>query len=124
MNLAYQSLLMLVLLVSGSVAVLPLALRESAPMASPSPSRRPEVGASALWLVETPKGRWLVNGASLPPGDLEGLLQRRAHQQRVHYLPSDALPFLRVSQSLRWLRQRTPGAVTLELPPGGQPPTP
>jgi hypothetical protein len=124
MNLAYQSLWMLVLLVSGSVAVLPLALKESTPQAFSDPVPRSAQSGSALWLVETAKGQWLVNGIQLPPKDLGYLLQRHSNQRRVHYLPSDALPFERVSQSMRWLKDRSPAAVVLELPSGSLPESP
>ncbi len=122
MNLAFQSLLMLVLVVSGTVAVLPLALQRPAPAPFHSSSPAPVNGDAALWLVESPHGHWRVNGALLSATDLGRLLQRRSRQQRVHYLPSDALSFARVSRSMRWLRAHSPGAVVLELPPGSRSP--
>ncbi|MEB3319271.1 MAG: hypothetical protein VKO39_14175 [Cyanobacteriota bacterium] len=116
MTLAFQSLLMVVLLVSGAVAVVPVVLRDFPPQApTAAPARW---GASRLWIVETPQGRWLINGVPRTPNDLERLMRRQSPLQRVHYLPSDALPLVRVSRSLRLLRGWTPAAVVLELPPG------
>lgn len=119
MTLAFQSMLMLVLLVSGAVAVVPAVLRPSRPQLSPA--LRADRASPALWLVETPQGQWMIHGAPHSPREVERLLRRRAPQQLVHYLPSDALPFGRVSRSLRWLRGLAPAAVVLELPPGSAP---
>jgi hypothetical protein len=122
MTLAHQSLLMLVLLVTGAVAVLPVALRESRLYSSPA--LRAAIESSPLRIVETPQGRWLLHGVPRSPRDLERLLRQRPQQQRVHYLPSDALPFERVTRSLRWLRGLGQAPVVLELPPGAAPLTP
>lgn len=116
MTLAHQSLLMLVLLVTGAVAVLPVALREA--RLHPSPALRGAMKSSPLRIVETPQGLWLIQGAPRSPRDLERLLRQRPQQLRVHYLPSDALPFERVTRSLRWLRGLGQAPVVLELPPG------
>lgn len=116
MTLAFQSLLMMVLLVSGAVAVLPVALRDSRPQSPPPDPSRWE--PSRLWIVETPQGRWRINGVPRSRSDLERLMRRQPRLQRVHYLPSDALPLIQVSRSLRLLRGLTPAAVVLELPPG------
>jgi hypothetical protein len=119
MNLAYQSLLMLVLFVSEAVALFPLFLRGTATPAlhSPIPSPAPvDGGSSPLWLVETPQGQWSVNGDRLSSTDLGHFLQRRTPLQRVHYLPSDALSFEKVSRSMRWLKKQSPAPVVLELP--------
>jgi hypothetical protein len=120
MNLAYQSLLMLVLLVTGTVAVLPLSLRGTVPPTLRSQAPAPVYRGTPLWLVESPNGQWRVNGDLVSSKDVGRLLQRRSRQQRVHYLPSDALPFERVSRSMRWLKTHSPASVVLELPPGAR----
>ncbi|MFN9546056.1 MAG: hypothetical protein ACK6AD_03150 [Cyanobacteriota bacterium] len=119
MTLAFQSLLMMVLLVTGTVAVVPFVLRESRPL--PSPTLRAGLGPAALWLVESAQGKWSLNGTPHTPQELERLLPTRARSRLVHYLPSDALPLARVSRSLRWLRDLAPASVVLELPPGSRP---
>lgn len=119
MTLAFQALLMMVVLLTGTVALLPGLLRESRPQ--PSPALRPGLGPAGLWIVETPQGRWYLNGVPRSRGDLERLLRRQAGQQLVHYLPSDALRFEQVTTSLRWLRGLAPAAVVLELPPVARP---
>lgn len=123
MNLAYQSLLTLVLFVSGAVALLPLFLRGTATPALHSPIPRPALvdGGPPLWLVETPQGQWSVNGDRLSTTDLGLLLQRRTPLQRVHYLPSDALSFEKVTRSMRWLKKQSQAPVVLELPFGARP---
>jgi hypothetical protein len=117
MNLALHSLTLLVLLVTGTVALVPAALKQSHPQRSHAP--RPGVGTARLWIVESPHDGWLVHGSRLSPKDVERLLRRQETPLRVHYLPSNALPFSRVSRSLRWLRGLTTAPVLLELSPGG-----
>lgn len=119
MTLAFQSILMLVLLVSGAVVVVPAVLQQSHPQ--PSPALRADLTSTGLWLVETPQGQWMIHGTPHSPHDVEQLLRRRAPRELVHYLPSDALPFGAVTRSLRWLRSLAPAAVVLELPPGSPP---
>jgi hypothetical protein len=119
MTLAFQSLLMMVLLVTVTVALLPGILRESRP--KPSPPLLSASGHGGLWIVETPKGRWYSNGTLHSRADLEDLVRRHRSGGRIHYLPSDALPVERVTSSLRWLRSLAPGAVVLELPPPARP---
>jgi hypothetical protein len=118
MTLAHQTLLMLVLLISGSVAVMPFALREFRPQ--PSPPLRAGSAVHGLWIVQTPRGRWLINGTPTPTADLQSVFRRRPRLQRVHYLPSDSLPMGEVSRSLRQLRQLAPASVVLELSPPGR----
>jgi hypothetical protein len=115
MTLAYPSLWILVLLVTGSVVAMPMAMRDTTPVLAPSREMTSGAGEERLWLVESLQGRWFINGRSLSRLELEKLLQLRPHQLQIYYLPSDALPIDRVSQSLRWLRHHTPGTVTLEL---------
>jgi hypothetical protein len=124
MSLAYQTLWMLVLLVSGSVAVLPLALKESAPQAFSAPVPRTAQKKKALWLVETAKGHWFVNGTPLPPHELGSLLRHGSDPKQVHYLPSNALPFERVSRSMRWLKARSQASIVLEMSSGILPDSP
>lgn len=119
MTLAFQAMLMMVVLLTGTVALLPTLLRDTRPQ--PSPALRDGLEAAGVWLVETPKGQWYWNGAPRTRWELERVLRRQNSRQRVHYLPSDALPFERVTASLRWLRRLAPGAVVLELPPEVQP---
>lgn len=119
MTLAFQSVLMMVVLLTGTVALLPGLLQESSPQ--PSPALRPGLGRVGLWIVETPKGRWYLNGSPQSRVDLERLLRRQNGRQMIHYLPSDALPFEQVTKSLRWLRGLAPGAVVLELPSVARP---
>ncbi|MFN7631404.1 MAG: hypothetical protein ACK5Q7_02975 [Cyanobacteriota bacterium] len=116
MSIAFQCLLMMVLLVSGSVAFFPLQLLQPEPRRSatlPSGLQR-----SSLWIVENPKGQWFVNGAPHTLQDLQGLLQRARPQSTIRYLPSDALPLERVTRSLQKLRSLAPGSVVLDLVPG------
>jgi hypothetical protein len=115
MTLAFQSLLMTVLLVCGAVAFLPALLSQSTPQLSPS--LRAGLQGPGLWVVESPKGQWFANGALLSRGDLAKLIEGKGKQQLIHYLPSDALQLEKVSLSLGWLRSLAPGAVVLELPP-------
>jgi hypothetical protein len=115
MTLAYQSLVMLVLLVSGSVAMVPALLSGSTPR--PSPPLRQALSNQGLWIVQNPKGEWFIQGKVRSSTDLAKDLQTRGRQQSIHYLPSDALPFEKVASSLRWLRSLAPGSVVLELPP-------
>jgi hypothetical protein len=117
MSLALHSLTLLVLLVTGTVALMPAALRESHPHRSPLPGSG--VAGDGLWIVESPREGWLFRGSRLSAKDVERLLRRQEMPQRVHYLPSNALPFARVSRSLRWLRGLTTAPVVLELSPGG-----
>jgi hypothetical protein len=119
MTLAYQSLLMLVLLVTGAVAALPVLLRESTHQLSPP--LRSGLIQPGLWIVETPQGWWYLNGRLQNQRDIERFLRRNGGRHMVHYLPSNALPIEKVSRSLRWLRRLVPGAVVLELPPVERP---
>jgi hypothetical protein len=120
MTLALQSLLMTVMVVVGTVALLPLLLRESRPQPGTPLTSRLRPGA--LWIVETPGGQWYLNGQPQSRRDLERLLRRQGRGPMVHYLPSDAVPLGTVTRSLRWLRTLAPGAVVLELPPSTPPP--
>lgn len=119
MTLAFQSMVMLVLLVCGSVGVIPVLLLQPNPRLSP-PLRQGLQGPG-LWLVENPKGQWFLHGDPLSRLDLTKLVQRQGRQQIIHYLPSDALQMEKVSTSLRWLRSLAPGSVVLELPPVSRP---
>jgi hypothetical protein len=116
MTLAFQTMLMVVLLVSGSVAFIPLLLRDATPRPTPS-FRASSLRQPGLWIVENGKGEWFVNGVPVSPDRLVQLLRGQGRQRIAHYLPSDALPLARVARSLRRLRTLTPGAVVLELPP-------
>jgi hypothetical protein len=115
MTLAFQSLLMIVLLISTAVSILPILLREVVPL-SPTPLRA-GLRQQGLWIVQSFEERWYINGKLTSRRDLERKLQRQPVQAIVHYLPSNALPLESVSRSLRWLRSLAPGAVVLELPP-------
>ncbi|MEB3335740.1 MAG: hypothetical protein VKP70_12240 [Cyanobacteriota bacterium] len=115
MTLAFQSLLMTVMVVVGTVALLPWLLRESRPQ--PGPPLTARSGPGELWIVETPGGQWFLNGDPRSRRELERLLRRRGGGPLVHYLPSDALPLATVTRSLGWLRTLAPGAVVLDLPP-------
>ena len=115
MTLAFQALVMLVLLVCGVVTTVALPLRQAAPRLSPP--LRTDLQSPAVWIVENPRGEWFVQGVPKSRADLSSLLQKRGPHQKIHYLPSDALPLQRVAGSLRWLRSLAPGAVVLEPPP-------
>lgn len=119
MSLAFQSLVMMVLLVCGAVAVMPVLLVQPNPR--PSPPLRQGLQGPGLWLVENPKGQWFLNGDLLSRRDLAKHVQRQSRQQIIHYLPSDALQLEKVTTSLRWLRSLAPGSVVLELPPVSRP---
>lgn len=119
MTLAFQSLLMIVLLLSGTVTILPLLLREVVPQ-TPTPLRA-GLHQPGLWIVESLEGRWYINGVLKSRRDLERMLRRQTVPEIVHYLPSDALSFENVTRSLRWLRSLAPGAVVLELSPISSP---
>lgn len=119
MTLAFQALLMMVLLVCGAVACLPALLLQPEPHRSPP--LRSGLERGGLWLVETPKGQWFLNGAPQSPRDLQWLVKRQGQKQIIHYLPSDALPLESVARSLRRLRSLAPGSVVLELPPAAHP---
>lgn len=113
MTLAFQSLVMVVLVVCGSVALIPLRL--VGPEPSLSPALRSGLRQPGLWVVESIKGQWFVNGAFHAKADLVALLKEEGQTQMIHYLPSDALPLQRVTSSLQWLRSLAPNAVVLEL---------
>jgi hypothetical protein len=115
MTLAHQSLYLLVLLITGTVSALPMALRETRPHVSALPRSR--VPASDLWIVQSARGGWFINGTSRSSADLERFLRHEAQPRWIRYLPSDALPSGRVSHSLRWLRDLTSAPVVLELTP-------
>jgi hypothetical protein len=113
MTLAFQALLMMLLLVFGAVAFLPVLLLQPTPRASNpvgSGLQRP-----GLWLVENPKGQWFVNGTPHSLTDLQTLVQQQGAKQVIHYLPSDALPLESVTRSLRRLRSLAPGSVVLDV---------
>lgn len=118
MSLALHSLALLVLLITGTVALVPLAVRESTPHRSHLP--RSAGASTGLWLVESAQTGWLFRGSRLSAQDVERLLRRQETLPRVHYLPSNALPLSRVSRSLRWLRGLTTTPVVLELSGGGR----
>lgn len=115
MTLAFQSMVMLVLLVCGAVAVLPALLMPSAPRVTPA--LRLGLKQPGLWIVENPKGQWFVNGYPQSSSTLVRLVQSQGRSQMIHYLPSDTLQLQKVMLSLRWLRSLAPGSVVLELPP-------
>lgn len=114
MTLAFQSLVMAVLLVCGAVAVLPLQLNGLEP--SLSNPLRAGLRQPGLRVVESPRGQWFVNGSPRRQTELVELIQGQGKDRLIHYLPSDALPLQRVSRSLRWLRSLAPNAVVLEPP--------
>ncbi len=116
MSIAFQCLLMMVLLVCGFVAFLPLQLLQPEPRL---PATLPSsLQRSSLWIVENPRGQWFVNGVPHTLRDLQRLLQQARPQATIRYLPSDALPLERVTRSLHWLRSLAPGSVVLDLAPG------
>ena len=115
MKLAFQSLLMAVLVVCGAVVVIPIRLMRPDP--SLSPALRSGLHQPGIWVVESLKGQWFVNGVLHAKADLVALLKEQGQNQMIHYLPSDALPLQRVTTSLQWLRSLAPNAVVLELPP-------
>ncbi|MEB3242910.1 MAG: hypothetical protein VKO44_04670 [Cyanobacteriota bacterium] len=117
MTLAVQSLVLVVLMVCGAVAAVPLLLAR--PGARLTPALRVAPSSPSIWLVESQSGQWFINGSEVARANLPRLLRRQDHGPLVRYLPSDALPLARVSTSLRWLRSLAPGAVVLELPPTG-----
>lgn len=122
MTLAFQSLVLAVLVVCGSVAMLPLQL--ISPSATLSRPLRPGLRHPGLRVVESPKGQWFVNGSPHRQNELVGLIRDQGQDRLIHYLPSDALPLQRVTRSLRWLRSLAPNAVVLEPPPPSITPSP
>lgn len=115
MTLAFQSMLMAVLVVCAAVAAVPSLLRPAEPRLSP-----PLHGGlqhPGLWLVENPKGQWFVNGGPTAKSQIVSVVKTHARSQVIHYLPSDALSLERVGSSLRWLRSFAPNSVVLELSP-------
>lgn len=119
MTLTFQALLMMVLLVCGAVAYLPVVLLQPEPHRSPP--LRSGLKNPGLWLVENPEGQWFLNGALQSQLDVQRLVRSQAQKQVIHYLPSDALPLETVSRSLRTLRTMASGSVVLELPPATDP---
>lgn len=115
MTLAFQAMVMMVLAICGAVAAVPTLLTRPDPKLSPP--LRVGLERTGLWIVESPKDLWFVNGLRSSRADLEKLFTRKQSNQMIHYLPSDALSLDHVSRSLRWLRSLAPGAVVLELPP-------
>lgn len=115
MTLAFQSMLMAVLVVCTAVAAIPALFRPVEPRLSPPL----HVGLQqpGLWLVENPKGQWFVNGGPTARSQIISVVKNQARTQVIHYLPSDALPLERVGSSLRWLRSFAPNSVVLELSP-------
>ena len=115
MTLAFQSMMMAVLVVCGAVAAIPSLLRPSEPRLPPPL----HVGLQqpGLWLVENSKGQWFVNGGPSAKSHIVSMVEKQARRQVIHYLPSDALPLERVGSSLRWLRSIAPNSVVLELSP-------
>jgi hypothetical protein len=103
MSQALPSLVALTLVVAGAVAAVPAVVVERLPRQRPLPS--------------VPGDRWYLNGSPIPRAALAERLGRRSPARQVRFLPSAALPMATVASSLRWLRQRTLGPVSLELPP-------
>jgi hypothetical protein len=122
MTLAFQSLLMAVLVVCGAVVVIPIRMLNPDP--SLSPALRSGLHQPGLWVVESLKGQWFINGSLRAKADLVAVLKEQGQNQMIHYLPSDALPLQRVATSLQWLRSLAPNAVVLELPPQQASPSP
>lgn len=115
MTLAFQSMLLSVLLVCAAIAALPLQLFTVEPRLS-SPLR-PALSQPGVWVVENPRGQWFVNGALRSKDHVGSMLKKEGSTQVVHYLPSDALQLSQIKMSLRWLRSLAPNAVVLELAP-------
>ena len=122
MTLAFQSLLMAVLVVCGAVVVIPIRMLNPDPSLSPAP--RSGLHQPGLWVVESLKGQWFINGSLRAKADVVAVLKEQGQDQMIHYLPSDALPLQRVATSLQWLRSLAPNAVVLELPPQQASPSP
>lgn len=109
-----QTLVVLVLSVSATVAYLPILLHQRL---RNIPSRvRPILKPPEVWLVESSKGEWFLQGKPLTKVDLTRRL-KNSEQPKVHYLPSDALRMQEVSRSMNWLRSLAPGSVVLEMRP-------
>lgn len=114
MNLSLLSLVGLTLLVCGSVASLPLLVRDSQPRSRPQPSTVP---LQELWIVQAPGDRWFLAGRPISRVELGRRLQRSSPDARVQFLPSGALALGEVSASLGWLRRQGAAPVQLALPP-------
>lgn len=115
MSQALPSLVALTLVVAGAVAAVPAVVVERVPRQRPLPSV--PVDAETLRLVQAPGDRWYLNGSPIARAALAERLARRSPARQVRFLPSAALPMATVASSLQWLRQRTVGPVSLELPP-------
>ena len=119
MTLAFQALVMAVLMVCGAAAYWPVLLLQ------PNPHRsvplRPGLQRLGLLIVESPTGQWFVNGVPQSQRDIKAIFLQHDPKPIIHYLPSDALPLAQVSRSLQRLRSLAPGAVVLNLPPGTTP---
>lgn len=116
MSLAYQSLLMMVLLVCSAATAVPMFLLPRNPRLAPASlnTRNLQPG---LFLIENGKGEWFVNGTFQPKKNLVSQLQSTDQSQVIRYLPSDALELRQVAASLRWLRGNASGSVVLEIMP-------
>lgn len=102
----------LTLLVCTAVAAVPPLLQERQPRIVPLRA----AAGSPLWVVLDAKGRWHLNGESLPADALARRLARERGRRPVHLLPAAGLPVGKVRQSLGWLRRQAGSVVMLPLP--------
>lgn len=108
----------LTLLVTFTVATLPVILA-ARPVARPPSSAVAAISASTpLVVIRTAHARWLVNGTPVTARELERQLQGGGQRLALHFLPSPALSAAEVRRWWLWLGQRSGSAVTLALPPG------
>jgi len=102
-TLAFQAMVMMVLAICGAVAAVPTLLTRPDPKLSPP--LRVGLERPGLWIVESPKDLWFVNGLRSSRADLEKLFTRKQSNQMIHYLPSDAswpLPFGALPSPRSW----------------------
>jgi hypothetical protein len=101
------------LLLCGWVAALADLARERQPRVRPQGMRSLQ---AALWIVQTPAGRWYVNGEPVSGTRLPGLLAAQPGSAEIRFLPAATLPLGQVARSLAQLRAISPHPVGLALP--------
>ena len=116
MSLALQSLVYLTLIVCGAVAAMPLVVGGPEPVAEEG-NDADSIPPETLRVVESPGGRWFLNGEPITRSSLGNLLRQQVPEPRVQYFPSSALAMGQVGRSLIWLRRNGADGAVLAMPP-------